>query len=98
MKKKQKKIENYCIYTPCLNGGTCSSANDEDLLYTCSCQTGCSGRNCTSCSIGCSTINCLNGGSCFLNQLNSPYCVCANGYSGTFCNTCKIYYVFNDQS
>lgn len=83
--------ENQCNYSPCLNGGTCASVNDEDVLYQCTCQTGCTGRNCTSCLTGCSTINCLNGASCFLNSNNLPYCVCASGYSGTYCQTCTIF-------
>jgi hypothetical protein len=26
-------LENQCNYSPCLNGGTCSSVNDADTLY-----------------------------------------------------------------
>ncbi len=81
--------ENACNFSPCINGGTCTSLNDEDQLYSCTCPSGCSGRNCSVCTTACSTINCLNGGRCLVNAAsNLPYCVCASGYIGSLCGTC----------
>ncbi len=87
--------ENACASNPCLNGGVCTSQNDEDQTYTCSCPAGCSGQNCQSCS-GCSTMTCQNGGYCLTGSSGSPYCVCPNGYQGTQCENCN-FELFNFQ-
>ena len=86
--------ENYCNNNPCLNGGVCSSLNDENTQYTCSClNTGYSGTNCQtliSSNNGCNSLICQNGGSCqLINQ--QAICVCPNGFGGTNCQTGSLY-------
>jgi hypothetical protein len=83
------KLENPCNTAPCLNGGVCTPVNDEDLLYKCTCPSGCNGKRCESCKNGCSTNTCQNNGICQINLLGFPFCVCANGYTGIYCQTCK---------
>ena len=85
--------ENSCNNSPCINGGVCTSLNDEDTLYTCSCPNKFSGKNCEitdgNQGTSCSSINCINGGRCQLNSFNQPECICLNGFSGTMCEIRK---------
>ena len=71
----------------------CSTTNDADTRYTCSCPSGFSGVNCqTNNGIqpqGCATFQCTNGGRCQLNVLNQPECICLNGFLGTYCEIRK---------
>ena len=82
---------NACTSGPCLNGGTCSSLNDEDQTYVCTCPSGCSGQRCQNCASSCTSSFCLNNGVCQVNPLGSPYCFCQNGYTGINCQIC-IYF------
>ena len=78
-----------CISGVCLNGGVCMPYNDEDTTYSCSCTSGCSGKNCASCS-ACNSLNCLNGGTCSTNPLGQSFCQCPSNYAGSYCQICKL--------
>ncbi len=71
---------------PCRFGSTCIASNDDDVIYTCSCANGCSGKNCdTNCNcLAGGTFGCQNSGSC-----QSGTCSCPSGYSGIYCQNCK---------
>jgi hypothetical protein len=81
---------NACNSSPCSNGGTCISLNDEDQFYMCKCAEGCWGKNCENCyrTIGCSTTTCHNGGLCLIDSSNRTYCSCLNGFFGQQCEFC----------
>lgn len=89
------KIVNPCNASPCLNGGTCTPLDDADLLYQCTCPSGCSGRNCEVSTSPCSSYLCYNGGFCLINLLLQPFCSCPSGYSGSRCEICTFFSFYN---
>ena len=66
---------------PCLNGGKCVDTDEEDILFTCNCASGYSGKTCaqiiTSCSTTATTatMNCSNQNSYSCEKSNK----CQNG-------------------
>ena len=56
---------------------------EEDIIYTCNCLNGWTGKNCSFCN---SNVTCLNNGTC---NSNNGTCNCIGGYTGTNCNNCK---------
>ena len=71
---------------PCKYGSVCTASSDPEVLYTCSCLNGCSGKNCDqncSCLAG-GSFGCSNGGVC--NKFGS--CNCSNGFAGPQCTSC----------
>ncbi len=68
-----------CYSSPCVNGATCQPLSN--MGYSCSAIT----QNL------CSFSPCLNGGTCTSISSTQYSCMCANGYQGTNCTTCKIF-------
>ncbi|XP_059475497.1 low-density lipoprotein receptor-related protein 1 isoform X2 [Neocloeon triangulifer] len=71
----------------CFNGGSCrfnSEANVENLIGSCSCPTGFSGKFCEICA----DRKCLNHGTCHVNITTGlSQCNCTTGHSGAFCES-----------
>ena len=81
----QQPDHDHCSSAPCGNHGNCTSTLNS---YTCNCHHGYTGVDCTAvdhCSLDpCSSensIGCVN-----LDQENSFFCRCADGWGGNLCN------------
>uniref|UniRef100_A0A7S4K6W0 EGF-like domain-containing protein n=1 Tax=Odontella aurita TaxID=265563 RepID=A0A7S4K6W0_9STRA len=87
--------EDACSPTPCKNGGTCESDEEEPLGYTCSCKTGFAGMDCETelpsqvvknpTEDVCSPTPCKNGGACERNIDGGYACSCRAGFIGVNC-------------
>ncbi|XP_062590485.1 IgGFc-binding protein-like isoform X2 [Saccostrea cucullata] len=67
---------------PCQNGGTCTNT---DTSYTCTCNEGWSGQDCSIKIPACQSMPCQNGGTC-TNTDTSYTCTCNEGWSGQDCS------------
>ncbi|XP_022081481.1 fibropellin-1-like isoform X2 [Acanthaster planci] len=70
-----------CASNPCKNNATCQSVGNE---YSCICDTGYSGDDCTVEDL-CHSNPCANGGTCTLTD-SWFECSCVQGYTGTDCS------------
>ncbi|XP_015251690.1 PREDICTED: protein crumbs homolog 2-like [Cyprinodon variegatus] len=86
-----------CAKQPCQNGGKCLERSDpshweldwelsfaEAAGYTCQCQGGFAGENCSININECESEPCQNGGSCE-DEVNGYTCVCPVGFLGELC-------------
>lgn len=72
-----------CKDTPCIHG----SCINSDGSYSCICNTGYDGHNCSEETEYCNVnIICLHGGICY----DKNVCKCTNGWSGERCDTCDF--------
>ena len=71
-----------CGSNPCLHGGTCQPAGQDD--YVCVCSRGFTGDNCQLNLDDCASEPCLNGGTC-LDGIGGFVCECRRGVTGEFC-------------
>lgn len=81
------EFPNPCRDNPCANGGQCF-ADFETGNYTCRCEDGWTGRNCTEDVDECAhpdTNRCFNG-KC-VNTLGGFHCECDSGYTDEYCST-----------
>ncbi|XP_077990109.1 uncharacterized protein LOC144444534 isoform X2 [Glandiceps talaboti] len=74
-----------CSSRPCQNGGTC--VLNSDSSYTCDCDIGWEGRNCTDNIDECLADPCENDGLC-IDDIGTYTCQCSGQWSGKNCN-CK---------
>ncbi len=81
---------NACLYTPCLNGGTC--INIYPNTYQCRCPHSYSGYRCQYGNSDpepgqnvCSSAPCQNGGTCHNLYPSSYFCYCLAGFQGNLC-------------
>lgn len=97
---------NPCEFDSCNQNGDCEPTGPD--TFTCDCNTGYSGPNCSDCDTGyadnplnpseCIDDPCLpdpcNGhaNSCTVNGPSSYTCNCENNYDGSTCNTCAVGY------
>lgn len=77
---------NSCVNKPCGNG-VCTSVDDENILYKCTCAPGYSGINCQTFVDPCKSFPCQNSGVCLTNATNASdfFCICLPQYSGSTC-------------
>uniref|UniRef100_T1GJX0 EGF-like domain-containing protein n=1 Tax=Megaselia scalaris TaxID=36166 RepID=T1GJX0_MEGSC len=68
-------------FNPCTNGAKCS---DHFTHYTCECQPGFHGTNCTENIDDCQNHMCQNGGTC-VDGINDYVCKCPEDYTGKYC-------------
>lgn len=87
---------NICVVdNPCKNGGFCTPGSvfgpTPVLLYSCECQAGWLGTNCTT-PDPCLVNPCQNGAGCAWTPLTDPpyTCSCAVGYGGQNCTDCDL--------
>ncbi|GJQ65520.1 hypothetical protein Trydic_g7621 [Trypoxylus dichotomus] len=81
-----------CIYSPCKNGGTCTSGADLNE-FSCKCRKGFSGETCETVEDQCN-LNCLNNGKCMQDD-NEEFCLCPKGFHGENCQH-KTKYCISD--
>ncbi|CAD5219599.1 unnamed protein product [Bursaphelenchus xylophilus] len=93
----EKKLV-YCTkdMNPCKNNGKCLPVNGG-ANYSCLCQTGFTGENCTINADDCHSHQCQNGGLC-VDGLGKYECNCPIGYSGQHCElmTSMANLLYND--
>ena len=77
-------IIDYCLSSPCLNGGSCTNDPSNDS-YNCSCLSGFVGDSCEDSLFICSERSpCKNRGVCHETQ-NYSICACQHGFQGDLC-------------
>eukprot|EP00121_Abeoforma_whisleri_P012971 Awhi_evm1s11974 len=75
-----------CELLPCLNGGVCTDVKDgQTYTFTCECQPGFTGDDCSTDIKDCKDESCLNGGQC-VEGTNSFTCRCLDGFVGDDCS------------
>lgn len=74
-----------CEESVCLNGGTCTAAQEEDSKFKCTCMAGFTGTRCEVKVKPCSLHPCKNGGTCQENGDSTYECKCKLGYGGQNC-------------
>ncbi|XP_029988318.1 slit homolog 1b isoform X2 [Sphaeramia orbicularis] len=73
-----------CVSSPCQNQGVCQVHHIQQ--YTCTCQTGFTGKDCETPVDACFSNPCTNGGTCISDEQTRGFsCACAFGFHGTFC-------------
>jgi hypothetical protein len=72
----------HCTPNPCLHSGICSN-NGASFLCNCN-GTGFSGSTCQNNIDNCTGVVCQHGGFC-QDGINAFQCLCAQGYSGQYC-------------
>uniref|UniRef100_A0A914VTC7 Uncharacterized protein n=1 Tax=Plectus sambesii TaxID=2011161 RepID=A0A914VTC7_9BILA len=84
-------IPGTCSSKPCVNG-TCKDGA-LPYIFTCTCNSGITGRFCDQDLNECASNPCLNKGEC-INQDNSYFCKCLDAFSSTNCEikltTCDL--------
>ncbi|KAF8366147.1 hypothetical protein PRIPAC_83976 [Pristionchus pacificus] len=83
-------VKDQCFFTPCQNGGTCSSTSNS---YTCQCDSAYAGTNCEI-YLACSSSPCKHG-TCTNSGTSGQYtCACIAGWTGGDCdediNECTV--------
>nr|XP_031840166.1 sushi, von Willebrand factor type A, EGF and pentraxin domain-containing protein 1-like isoform X1 [Nomia melanderi] len=83
---KCEQFRNPCDSSPCLHEGVCNVQNlgNGAVNYTCTCDSGYSGRNCELRIDECALNPCRNNGSCTSTE-NDYSCECHGGFEGEFC-------------
>ncbi|XP_054708436.1 protein jagged-1-like [Uloborus diversus] len=76
-------VDNPCIMSPCLNGGTCSEISST---FICSCAPGWTGTRCENNINECESSPCLNGGTC-ADLVDGYHCLCTTGWEGSICES-----------
>ena len=69
---------------PCLNNATCEQDYENPTNYSCVCEPGWTGLDCSEDIDECASDPCQNGATC-TNLLNAFECECAPGFSGDLC-------------
>lgn len=76
-------IDECSQFAPCSNGGRCVNIIGG---YSCACQAGWHGVNCTRPVDTCHYLRCLNGGTCSSDPRSGQWqCTCPRGFSGRQC-------------
>ncbi|XP_041486764.1 cubilin isoform X1 [Microtus oregoni] len=74
------RLSNICSSHPCVNGQCIEGVFD----YSCKCDPGWSGTNCTENINECVSNPCLNGGTC-IDGINGFTCACTSSWTGYYC-------------
>ncbi|KAK7823853.1 hypothetical protein U0070_020524, partial [Myodes glareolus] len=74
------RLSNICSSHPCVNGECIEGV----LSYSCKCDPGWSGTNCTENINECVSNPCLNGGTC-IDGINGFTCACTSSWTGYYC-------------